>query len=38
MIRYNPAAEPEARLAGYKKWKDFIPDGKLPPTPTWRRE
>jgi hypothetical protein len=38
MIRYNTAAEPEARLAGYKMWKDFIPDGKLPPTHTWRRE
>jgi hypothetical protein len=35
---YDPAAEPEARLAGYKQWKDLIPDGKLPPMPIWRKE
>ncbi len=37
-VRYNPTAEPDARLAGYKQWKDLIPDGKLPPNPIWRKE
>ncbi len=37
-VRYDPAAEPEARLAGYAQWKKLIPDGQLPPNPIWKKE
>ena len=30
---YDPFAAPEARDAALKKWKELIPDGKLPPPP-----
>ncbi len=32
-IPYNPADPAERREIGYKKWKELIPDGKLPPPP-----
>ena len=30
---YDPFAPQEAREAAVKKWKELIPDGKLPPAP-----
>jgi hypothetical protein len=32
-IPYNPADPAERREVAYKKWKDLIPSGKLPPPP-----
>jgi hypothetical protein len=33
-ITYDPASSPEKRAEAAKKWKQLIPRGKLPPTPS----